>query len=68
MKKILVIEDNLEVRENFVEILELFGYVVVIVENGKIGVQVVCVEKLDFILCDVMMLELDGFGVFRILD
>ena len=68
MKKILVIEDNLEVRENLAEILELSGYAVATAENGKIGVQAARQEKPDLILCDVMMPELDGFGVLRILD
>lgn len=68
MKKILVIEDNLEVRENLAEILELSGYAVATAENGKIGVQAARAEKPDLILCDVMMPELDGFGVLRILD
>ncbi len=68
MKKILVIEDNLEVRENLAEILELDGYNVVTAENGKIGVQKALTEKPDLILCDVMMPELDGFGVLHILD
>lgn len=68
MKKILVIEDNLEVRENLAEILELSGYEVFTAENGKVGVQAARSNKPDLILCDVMMPELDGFGVLRILD
>lgn len=68
MKKILVIEDNLEVRENLAEILELSGYEVTTAENGKVGVQEARSVKPDLILCDVMMPELDGFGVLRILD
>jgi len=68
MKKILVIEDNLEVRENLAEILELSGYEVFTAENGKVGVQAARNNKPDLILCDVMMPELDGFGVLRILD
>ncbi len=68
MKKILVIEDNLEVRENLAEILELSGYEVATAENGKVGVQEARSGKPDLILCDVMMPELDGFGVLRILD
>lgn len=68
MKKILVIEDNLEVRENLAEILELSGYEVTTAENGKVGVQIARNKTPDLILCDVMMPELDGFGVLRILD
>mgnify|MGYP000663002213 CR=1 FL=1 len=68
MKKILVIEDNLEVRENLCEILELADYDVISAENGKIGVGKAKSELPDIILCDVMMPELDGFGVMKILN
>lgn len=68
MKKILIIEDNLEVRENLAEILELSGYEAIMAENGKVGVQEARLKRPDLILCDVMMPELDGFGVLRILD
>lgn len=68
MKKILVIEDNQEVRENLVEILELSGYDVSDAENGKIGCQKAIENPPDLILCDVMMPELDGFGVLNILS
>lgn len=68
MKKLLVIEDNLEVRENLCEILELSDYDVISAENGKIGVEKAKSEKPDLILCDVMMPELDGFGVMKILN
>ncbi len=68
MSKILVIEDNAEVRENLAEILELSDYDVVTAENGKAGVEKALIEKPDLILCDVMMPELDGFGVLRILE
>lgn len=67
MKKILIIEDNLEVRENLAEILELSNFETVTAENGKIGVQKANAEDPDLILCDVMMPELDGYGVLNIL-
>ena len=68
MKSILVIEDNEAVRENLVEILELSNYKVFDAANGKIGVQKALNEKPDLIICDVMMPELDGFGVLHILE
>ncbi len=68
MKKILVVEDNPDVRENLVEILELSDYDVISAENGKIGVDQALEHKPDLILCDVMMPQLDGFGVLRILS
>ena len=52
MKKILIIEDNEEVRENTSEILELSNYKVFTAENGKIGVEIAKKEKPDLIVCD----------------
>lgn len=68
MKKILLIEDNLEVRENTAEILELAGYEVITAPNGKIGVDQAQKVKPDLIICDIMMPELDGYGVLHILN
>lgn len=68
MKKILIIEDNTDVRENLAEILELSNYQPITAENGKIGVEKALQEPPDLILCDVMMPELDGFGVLHILS
>ncbi len=68
MKKILVIEDTYEVRDNLEEILGLAGYDVITAENGKVGVRKALETHPDLILCDVMMPELDGFGVVRILS
>lgn len=68
MKKIAVIEDNQEVRENLAEILTLSGYETYQAENGKVGIQVINDVKPDLILCDVMMPELDGFGVLKVLN
>jgi CRP-like cAMP-binding protein/CheY-like chemotaxis protein len=68
MKKILIIEDNLEVRENASEILSLANYDVVAAGNGKIGVELAQREKPDLIICDIMMPELDGYGVLHILS
>jgi CRP-like cAMP-binding protein/CheY-like chemotaxis protein len=63
MSKIAVIEDNAEMRENIREILELADYEVVTAENGKKGVELIKNELPDLILCDIMMPELDGYGV-----
>ncbi len=68
MKKILVIEDNAEVRENLEEILELSGYKVISAEDGTVGVEMALKELPDLVLCDVMMPKLDGFGVLNILS
>jgi CRP-like cAMP-binding protein/CheY-like chemotaxis protein len=68
MKKILLIEDNLDIRENTAEILELANYDVITAENGKRGVEAAKKELPDLILCDIMMPEMDGYGVIHILS
>ena len=70
MKKLLIIEDNDNVRENTAEILELAGYEVHTAENGKKkGVEARRLNaNFDLILCDIMMPELDGYGVLHILN
>lgn len=68
MKKLLVIEDNLEVREILEEVLELSGYEVVSAEDGTIGVTEALKNPPDLIICDVMMPKLDGYGVLNILS
>lgn len=68
MKKILIIEDNLEVRENTAEIIELANYEVFTAENGKIGVETALRELPDLIVCDIMMPVLDGYGVYHLLS
>jgi CRP-like cAMP-binding protein len=66
-KTILVIDDNNDLRENTAEILDLAGYKTLTAENGKRGVEVASSEKPDVIVCDIMMPELDGYGVLHLL-
>lgn len=66
-KKILLIEDNKDMRENTAEILELSKYVVLTAKNGKEGVELAQGEKPDLIICDIMMPVLDGYGVLHLL-
>lgn len=68
MHHILIIEDNLEVRENTAEILELAGYEVTTSPDGKKGVEQVLQSKPDLIICDIMMPVLDGYGVLHMLS
>lgn len=67
-KKILIIEDNNDIRESSTEILELAGYKVLQAANGKIGVELAQKHLPDMILCDIMMPELDGYGVLYLLS
>lgn len=65
MKKILLIEDNEDVRNNTAEILELSNYEVIVAPDGKIGVEKALEHNPDLIICDIMMPELDGYGVLH---
>lgn len=66
-KTILIIDDNEDIRDNTAEILSLGGYKTVTAENGKKGVEAALTEKPDLIVCDIMMPELDGYGVLHLL-
>ncbi|HUH47985.1 MAG TPA: response regulator [Arenibacter sp.] len=65
MRKVLVIEDNTDVRENTAEMLELEGHMVATAENGKIGLEKVSDFRPDIIVCDVMMPVMDGYSVLQ---
>jgi CRP-like cAMP-binding protein/CheY-like chemotaxis protein len=67
MKSVLVIDDNADIRENTAEILDLAGYKTFTAENGKNGVDVALKERPNVIVCDIMMPELDGYGVLHLL-
>lgn len=67
MKTILIIDDHNEIRENIAEILTLAGYKAFTAENGKKGVEAALREKPSLVVCDVMMPELDGYGVLHLL-
>ncbi len=62
-KKILVVEDEKDIRDSLKIILELNDYEVETAENGQIGLDKAIERKPDLILCDVMMPVLDGFGL-----
>jgi CheY-like chemotaxis protein/CRP-like cAMP-binding protein len=68
MKKVLLIEDDEVVRENTAELLELANYKVYTAANGKIGISEAKKQLPDIILCDIMMPELNGYGVLQILS
>jgi CheY-like chemotaxis protein/CRP-like cAMP-binding protein len=67
MKSVLVIDDNNDIRENTAEILDMAGYKTFTAVNGKKGVELAIKEKPDLIVCDIMMPELDGYGVLHLL-
>lgn len=67
-KKVLLIEDDKIVRENTSEILELANYKVKTAENGKVAILLAKSFMPDIIICDILMPELDGYGVLQIIS
>jgi DNA-binding response OmpR family regulator len=65
MAKILLIEDDIVLRENTAELLELSGYDVLTASNGKVGLKLAKDKNPDIIVCDIMMPELDGYEVLN---
>jgi len=65
MKKVLLIEDDSVLRDNTAELLELSEYEVITAPNGKIGVELAKTELPNIVVCDIMMPELDGYGVLE---
>jgi len=63
MTKILVIEDEEPMRADIVEMLEIDGMEVMSAKNGRVGVQLARDHLPELIICDIMMPELDGYGV-----
>jgi len=67
MNKILIIEDQPQMRRNLATILEMENFQVIAAENGQRGLELARREKPDLVICDVMMPELDGYGVLQAL-
>lgn len=68
IKKILLIEDDAELRENTAEILGLSNYAVLQAENGAIGVELALTGRPDLIICDIQMPVMDGYAVMQALQ
>lgn len=65
MTTILVIEDELDIREIILDILYEEGYIVQGAENGEIGLKLVAENIPDLIICDVMMPKVNGYEVLK---
>jgi DNA-binding response OmpR family regulator len=68
MTKILLVEDNNEIRDNTTEILEMANYEVTTAVNGKEGFEIAVKEQPDLIICDIMMPVLDGYGLLHLIN
>ncbi|MEJ2114346.1 MAG: response regulator [Flavobacteriaceae bacterium] len=65
MKKVLLIEDDIVLRENIAELLELSDFEVFEASNGKTGIEKAKTIIPNIIVCDIMMPELDGYEVLK---
>lgn len=65
---ILVIEDERGTRRSLKSFLSTEGYEVITAENGRLGIELARTHIPDLIICDIMMPELDGYDVLRILQ
>ncbi len=61
MERILIIEDDKNIRDTLKDILELSGYHVLTTNNGREGYHSIIENRPDLVLCDVSMPEMDGF-------
>lgn len=67
MKKILVIENEAENRDIFLDTLHTEGFEAIAAENGVVGVQKAQECLPDLVICDILLPKLDGYGVLRTL-
>ena len=67
MTKILLIEDEPSMRKGMATALEMEGFEVTTAPDGRAGIVAARVHQPDLILCDVMMPQLDGYGVLEAL-
>lgn len=65
MKTILLIEDNLDIRESTCELLEVEGYRTISAINGINGLLLAKQLLPDLVLCDIVMPGIDGYEVFK---
>lgn len=63
--KILIIDDESTVRDSFAEYLADLNFEVVTAENGRIGLELIEIERPQMIILDLRMPELDGFEVLK---
>lgn len=68
MKTVLIIQNNADIRESCCNILNLSGYHVLQSDCGKSGVKLATQHQPDLILCDIVMPDLDGYGIFYLLS
>lgn len=66
--RILVVDDDPTVLAVFVEVLAAEGYRAATAGNGRLALEQLREERYDLIFCDMRMPELDGIGLYRVLE
>lgn len=67
MKKILVIDHQVNSRNLFLEGLKARGFYTISAQNGRVGVQLAREQLPDLIICEIVIPELDGYRVLTTL-
>lgn len=67
MKRILVIDDEAKLRQQFAALLSLEGFTVIEARNGREGVDLARREQPELVLCDITMPEMNGHRVIEAL-
>lgn len=62
--KILIVEDEIDIREGISEYLSEVGYDVMVAEDGQEGIDLFKSNEFDLVLLDIMLPKINGFGVF----
>lgn len=68
MAKLLIIDDEIKLRETICELFRMTGYEVFEAKDGLDGIEKVIQLKPDLIICDIMMPKLDGYGFMEKLN
>ena len=63
MKKILVIEDESDIRSDILKMLQYEGFEAIDAEDGRIGIQLARQHLPDLIICDIIMPDVNGYEV-----
>ena len=61
--KILIVEDEIDIREGISEYLSEVGYDVMVAEDGQEGIDLFKLNEFDLVLLDIMLPKINGFGV-----
>ncbi|MBR4009329.1 MAG: response regulator transcription factor [Clostridiales bacterium] len=67
MKKILVVEDEPDIRELLASYLRNEGYDVAAAEDGVAALSCFSEDKFDLVILDIMIPKIDGYGVCEVI-